>query len=564
MADVMTAVDYSMIGAYLLLVLALGLFLRRWASRSTEHYFLSGRKLPWWVAGTSMAASAFSIDTPLYVTAITRAGGIGANWEWWCYVVGGMFGALVLAALWRRAGVVTDVEFCSLRYDGKGADVLRAGRAGVFACFVNIVAMGLVLKAVVSIFAGPLGLHPLWVLLPCLAITALYSVLSGFWGVVVTDFLQFWLALIGAILLAVFSVHAAGGLDALGAVIAADGDRAVSMWPSTGDSESIFAAMLMFLGVQWWAFLNADGGGKIIQRQLACRSERDASIATLFFLVTHYVVRTWPWILTALASLVLLPKVGEGEQAYALVLFQVLPEGLRGLMVATLIAAFMSTIDTQLNWGGSYFVNDLYRPYLAKNRSENHYLKVSRLFVLVSLAGAGFVALWGESVTGLFRFLLAMGAGLGPVLLLRWFWWRINAWSELTAMLSSMVVASLCRYQGMALHDSLLVTLAVCLPLTIAVTWLTPPVGEVHRKRFMERTRPPGFWKTTDRVEKTPVLEASRRGFAGLVLSWIGATAGLFLLLFGSGEWLLGSVVAGIGMTLVGAALLFVGWRRVL
>ncbi len=552
----MTILDYSVIGGYLLLVLVLGLVLNRWAARSTEHYFLSGRKLPWWVAGTSMAASAFSIDTPLYVTAITRSGGIGANWEWWCYAIGGMFAALVLASLWRRAGVVTDVEFCSLRYDGKGADVLRAGRAAMFACFVNIVAMGLVLKAVVAIFAGPLHLDPLAVLLPCLAITALYSVLSGFWGVVVTDFLQFWLALLGAVLLAVFAVSAAGGLEALQAATTENGSNALNVLPFS-DSEDLFTAMLLFLGVQWWAFLNADGGGKIIQRQLACRSEKDASRATLFFLVTHYVVRTWPWILTALASLVLLPQVGEGEQAYAAVLFQVLPEGLRGLMIATLVAAFMSTIDTQLNWGGSYFVNDLYRPYIRKNRSERHYLRISRLFVLVSLAGAGIVAMWGESVTGLFRFLLAMGAGLGPVLILRWFWWRLNAWSEWTAMLASMITATICRATGLSLHDTLLITLAISLPLTLAVTWLTPPVSEEHRRRFMERTRAPGFWNVAK-----PEKSSSRTDMLRSVLCWLGATTGLFLLLFGAGETLLGSTVAGLAMVGFGGGLLVLGWQQ--
>ncbi len=547
----LTALDLGIVAVYLVFLLGLGLFLRHKANRGVSHYFLSGRSLPWWVAGTSMAASAFSADTPLYVTDITRAGGIGANWEWWCYAIGGGFSVYFLARLWRRAGVLTDVELTELRYDGRGARWLRALRALIMSVPVNCIAMALVIKAMTTILSDSLGVDPAWLIPVCLAVTLLYSLLSGFWGVVVTDFIQFILAFAGALILAGAAVAAVGGLDSLATEMhALPPERSpLNLLPRGGDGfwSSLPAALALLFGVQWWAFINADGGGKIIQRQLACRDEREAVRATMWFTVTHYVLRTWPWIVVALASLVLLPDLAEGTRAYTAVMLEVLPSGWRGFMVATFLAAFMSTIDTQLNWGSSYFVHDFYARFVRPASSERHLLKLSRLTGIAALVLAGVFTYFSDSVTSIFRFLLAMGAGVGPIYLLRWFWWRVNAWTELVAMLASMGVATACRWAGLPLAPSLLITLAVSLPLALAATFLTRPVSEEHLRRFVMRTRPFGAWSRFRSADTIPDPLWPAIG------GWLAFTAALFLLLFGTGWLILGPT--GWGVAALAAAL---------
>ncbi len=552
----LSGLDLAIVGTYLLLLLGLGIYLRRRADRGVEDYFLSGKRLPWYVAGTSMAASAFSADTPLYVTDITRQGGIGANWEWWCYAVGGAFSVYFLARFWRRAGVLTDVELTELRYDGKGARFLRGFRALVFSLFVNCLAMALVVKAIATILSDSLGLDPGWLIPLCLGVTLVYSLLSGFWGVVVTDVLQFVLAFAGALLLAFYAVDAVGGLGEISRKLSAlpPESSPLNLLPKTGASfwKSLPAMMAMLLAVQWWAFINADGGGKIIQRQLAAKDEREAARATLWFLLSHYVLRTWPWILVALASFVLIPDMTEGTRAYTAVMIRVLPDGLKGFMLATFLAAFMSTIDTQLNWGTSYFVNDFYKRFLRPRADDRELILLSRLLAVAFLLLTGLFTFSAESVTSLFRFLLSMGAGVGPVYILRWFWWRVNAWTEIVAMCASMIVSTACRMSGLGLQASLLVTLAVSLPLALVVTFVTPPVAQGHLRAFYGRAKPFGFWAAVRQdTEEGPA------DWRPALLGWAACTASIFLLLFGLGWLLLGSILSGAAALLFGLMLGF-------
>jgi len=537
-------IDIIIIAAYLVLLILLGIYLRNKADQGISHFFLSGKKLPWWIAGTSMAASAFSADTPLYVTDITRNGGIGANWEWWCYAIGGAFSVYYLARLWRRAGVLTDIELAELRYDGLGARILRASRAIIFSCIINCIAMALVIKAISQILGESLNIDPAIIVPICLVVTLSYSLLSGFWGVVVSDFLQFFLALFGAILLAYYAVTAVGGMDEmLGQLsIMTPEKQPFNLLPreSAGFWGTLPAMLIIMLGMQWWAFINSDGGGKIIQRQLACKDETAASNATLWFLFTHYVLRTWPWIIVALCSMVLIPETVKGTSAYTAVMLKVLPEGRRGFMIATFLAAFMSTIDTQLNWGTSYFVNDFYSRFLKPQASQKHLLVISRLMSIIFLALAGIITFYTDSVTSIFRFMLSMGAGVGPIYLLRWFWWRINAWSELVAMISSMITATYCRSSGMPLQETLLITLAVSLPLAIIVTYLTPPVSDKQLVEFTNKTRPFGFWG------KYRTAENKADSWLPAFCGWISLTISLFLLLFGTGWIIFGRLLSGL------------------
>lgn len=550
--------DLAIVFGYLALLLGLGIFLKAKADQGVGHFFLSGKRLPWWVAGTSMAASAFSADTPLYVTNITRSGGIGQNWEWWCYLIGGAFSVYFLARLWRRAGVLTDVELSELRYDGRGAVLLRGLRALIFSIGVNCIAMALVIKAITSILGDSLGIDPGWLVPLCLAVTAVYSLLSGFWGVVVTDFIQFFLALAGALVLALAAVNAVGGWESARETLAAlpPEQSPFNFFPRGGESwwSSVPAMLALMLGVQWWAFINADGGGKVIQRQLACRDEREAARATVWFLVTHYVLRTWPWIIVALCSLILLPGLAQGESAYTAVMLKVLPDGWRGFLIATFLAAFMSTIDTQLNWGTSYFVNDFYSRFVRPAASESHLLRVSRLVGVVFLLMAGAITFVAESVTGIFHFLLSMGAGVGPIYLLRWFWWRVNAWTELSAMLLSMGLSTALTAAGLALAPRLILTLAITLPVALLVTALTPPTGRERLRAFVRRTRPFGLWADLRDSDSQP--DSLLLAFAG----WGALTAALVLLLAAGGLWIsgafTGALLAGLAaLPLFGGAL---------
>jgi len=429
----MAVVDWVIVAGYLVLTLALGIFFARRAGRSTTEFFLSGRSLPWWLAGTSMVATSFASDTPLVVTGWVRRSGISFNWIWWSFAIGGMFSVFLLSRLWRRAEVITDVELTELRYSGKSAAALRAFRGAYMGVIVNCITLAWVIVAMVKLAGTLAPLPPAWVkgiggvlepiglgwvdpqkflaVAVCIVLTAVYSVLSGLWGVVVTDLFQFVLAMGGAILLCVLAVRGVGGPAELArgaAESSALGERLLEFFPRLPEKghwfgtqfwSGPFLAFCVFLSMQWWANKNADGGGVVVQRMLSARDERHALLGTLWFNIANYALRPWPWILVALASVIVFPDV-DGESAYPAMMKRFLPAGLMGVMVASFLGAFMSTIDTHLNLSSAYIVNDVYRRFVRKHAPERHYVLVSRIasvgFVILGSA----IALISDSISG--------------------------------------------------------------------------------------------------------------------------------------------------------------------
>ena len=462
----LTALDWIIIVAYVVVTLAIGIGFSRRAGKSLNEYFISGRSLPWWIAGTSMVATTFAADTPLAVTGIVIKDGLAGNWVWWAFAVGGMITVFVYARLWRRSEVVTDVEFVELRYGGKPAAALRGIRAVYVALIVNAIIIGWVCGAMITFFdatvfagAAESTTRQWWLLVGCLGIVGFYATLSGMWGVAITDVIQFLLAMLGCILLAVIAVKHIGGVDILREKVVAQfdgGEQALKFLPSfSGDNAwmPLHAFMIIAL-MQWWAtwYPGAEpgGGGYVVQRMASCKDERHSLLATLWFQIAHYCLRPWPWIMVAFVALAMYPELRAGYLAdsgfdpgkgYPMIISDIAPSGLRGLMLVTFFAAFMSTISTQMNWGASYLVKDVYQRFIKSDASDAHYAKASRFAsVLVLLCGG--LATWlmkDFSIDTIWNILLALGAGTGLVFMLRWFWWRINAWSEIVAMLASLV-----------------------------------------------------------------------------------------------------------------------------
>lgn len=440
----MTHWDWFIVLLYLVFAVGLGLFLRKKLKGDVENFFLSNRSFPWWVLGISMVATTYAADTPLAVTGLVRREGLAGNWIWWNMAIGWAIAVFFYAPLWRRAGLVTDAEFVQFRYCGSGAFYLRKFYAVYNGLIINVIVSSWVIKAMSNILRVWLGWQEVWPVLILLIVAAgFYAVLSGFWGVVVTDLFQFFFALIGAVLLAYFSVMEAGGLDALSQSL--DHDSVLSFWPDFS-AEGVLWTFVAFVAVQWWAQRESSMPGYFAQRMFAARSDDEARKSALLFNYLHYAVRPWPWLLVALASLVIftpellqqklafLPEAQRGEAAYALMIRDLLPEGIRGFVAMSLVAAFMSTIDTQANWGASYIIQDLYLPR-RQNARDREILWASRLVLFAIIVLAALVSLLLDSVEQAWKFLFAFTAGIGPVYLLRWYWSRINAWSELTAML---------------------------------------------------------------------------------------------------------------------------------
>ena len=517
----LSPVDLVILGVYLCIPLCVGMALRRRGGKDTGSFFLSGRSLPWWLAGTSMAADTFASDTPLYVTGIVRGGGISANWQWWSFAFSGMLSVFVLARLWRRSEVVTDVEFVELRYGGRPAAVLRGLKAFILAVPFNCILLGgMPLLAMAKVLLIMAGVDPgdeggqttakLVAIVICLGIVLAYSTVSGLWAIVWNDFVLFWLALAGAVTLSIYAVAKVGGLAALReGVLAADaaaGTSRLDSLPPPGTAA--FGAFLTYVGVPWWAHRTVDGGGVNIQRMLACRSEGHAVGASLWFNVVNFAIRTWPWILTGLATILIYPSAADPEATYPMAIRDLLPAGVRGFVVASIFAAFMTTADSQLNWGASYIVNDLYRRFVRRKADDTHYLKVSRIAVLCLAALTAAVAFAGSSIKDTFTFLISFFAGTGTVFLGRWLWWRVNAWGELaaviTAPLASIAWTILHAPGGKGVPPGLLATLPghLAVPVVASLTTLawviatlaTDPVPMDRLVAFYRRTRPPGFW----------------------------------------------------------------------
>jgi len=572
----LSSLDWIIIGVYFIGTALVGLAFMKRAGQSTKDFFVSGRNLPWWIAGTSMVATSFASDTPLFVTGVIRKQGIYANWMWWSFAIGGIFAVFFMSRLWRRSEVITDVEFTELRYSGRSGAVLRGFRGVYLAFYINCIAMAWVILAMFKFFNVAFGIPRWQALVISCGITVAYSALSGLWGVVVTDMIQFAIALFGSVVLAARCLQVNGGFVALrNAVVNTVGkEDVVRFFPRLPQGVSVFSgefwtpaimSFFVFISIQWWANKNSDGGSVVIQRMLACRSEKDSLLASLWFNFAHYALRTWPWVIVALASIAAYPTAkdlkavgADDESVYVLMFMRLLPAGVLGLMVASFFAAFMSTISTHINLASAYFVNDIYRRFLVKNSGERHYVLVARVSSVGFMVISALMAMKAKSISDIFQFLLAFSSGVGIVYILRWFWWRVNAWTEIAAMVTSSVVsialyvASDRKWMGpFTPQQTLFATVVVSLVVSMICTFVTAPVAESTLVEFYRRVRPPGWWGSiAAKVDLPPGLRVS---YARDIANWIAGVALIFGSMFGVGKLCLGYWQSGVVYLLVGA-----------
>ena len=574
----LSILDWTVIAAYFLFNLGIGLYYARRASGSTSEFFLSGRNVPWWLAGTSMVATTFAADTPLAVTGFVAKNGIAGNWLWWNFVMSGMLTVFLYARLWRRAGVMTDIEFAELRYSGKPAAFLRGFRALYLGLPINCIILGWVNLAMVKILEITLGVNKrgaIMIVIGMLIFTAFYTALSGLWGVLVTDLFQFALKMGMVIVLAILAVNAVGGIDGLKTQIsamdaAAGGGSRLAFFPEYNSAWMPAITLFVYLGVIWWStwYPGAEpgGGGYVAQRIFSAKNEKHGLLATLWFNIAHYALRPWPWILTALASLILYPTLVDKESGYIKTLLDpnVFPTYLRGFMLAAFAAAYMSTIGTQLNWGASYVINDFYRRFIQREAREKHYVIASQVVTVLLMIASLVVTFYMESIGGAWKLLLVTGAGTGTVLLLRWFWWRINAWSEVSAMICAAVV-SIFLQLGLKWDSDrpvdfaylMIVTVGITTVVWVVVTMFTQPEPVEKLIAFYRRVRPEGpGW--TGIAEQAELSREHAQGRLSLqIMNWILGCALIYGSLFGIGklifkEWGLGllylliAIVAGV------------------
>jgi len=566
----MAAIDWVLLIAYLVMTLVLGLWLAR-RNRGEDDYFVAGRRLSGWLAGASMAATTFSIDTPLYVAGLVGARGLAGNWEWWSFGLAHVAMAVVFAPLWRRSGVLTDAAFTELRYGGAAAAWLRGIKAFLLALPVNCIGIGyafLALRKVVEalgIVSGQpaaLGItDTVWLLAVVALLVISYTVAGGLWAVVVTDLIQLLLALAGAFAVAVAALRAAGGMDALLSQLQDLGrpellslvpwtwqDGGIRWLEGAGISVPMFTA---YLAVQWWSFRRSDGGGEFIQRMLATQDERQATLAGWVFLVVNYLLRSWMWVVVALAAVVLLPAQSDWELSYPTLAVTYLPPVVLGLVVVSLVAAFMSTVSTAVNWGASYLTHDLYQRFVRPKASQAELLLIGQLTSVLLLVLGVITALLSDSIGTVFRLVIAIGTGPGVVLVLRWFWWRINAAAELAAMVCGFVVGLCTSVVPLLVIPDYGVRLMVTTGLT-AVVWivvmlLTPAESAEVMERFVRQVQPPGpgwrQWRDHCQVDAVDSLGELMRRF--LLSSGV-----LFGGLLGSGAFLLHQSLSGwLGLT---------------
>jgi SSS family solute:Na+ symporter len=582
-----TPLDWSIVAAYFALSTGIGLYFTKRGGESLDQYFLSGRQVPWWLAGAAMVATTFAADTPLVVTGLVATKGVAGNWLWWNFVMSGMLTVFFFARLWRRANVMTDVELAEVRYSGKPAAFLRGFRAVYLAIPINLIILGWVTRAMIKILTISLGLKDVSIagmtvsgevvaVGICFMITVAYAVAAGMWAVLWTDLVQFVIKMTAVIILAVFAVRAVGGIDVMKVKLAAhfgSEKAALSVLPVSAGPLGLHAYAWMplltlgvYLSVQWWAawYPGAEpgGGGYIAQRIFSAKTERDGVLATLFFNIAHYALRPWPWIVTGLATVILYPNLQDKEAGYVQAFVDLLPTPWRGFMLAGFAAAYMSTVGTHLNWGASYLVNDVYKRFVKTGASEKHYVAVSRATtVLLFLASIG-VTSQLSSVEKAWELLLALGAGTGLVLILRWYWWRINAWSEISAMTASFIVSVLSfiyikpRFAAddpNATATIMLVTVVISTIVWVTVTFATKPEPNAKLDAFYLRVRPGGLgWATVSTrlgfgVESTP-------GGALAWTNWIAGIIAVYATLFGIGKIIFGYTGAGITMLAVAVA----------
>ncbi|NJK38912.1 MAG: Na+:solute symporter [Oscillatoriales cyanobacterium SM2_3_0] len=516
----MQLLDWLIVLIYLVLTMAMGLYLSRRGSQNLAEFFVSGRSLPWWLAGISMAATTFSIDTPLYITGIVANRGIAGNWEWWTFGISHIFMIYIFARMWRRSEVLTDAELTEIRYGGQMAAILRGVKAFIFAVPMNCIAIGYAMLAMVKVvdaleiwqslgFDATEGNLKLFSVVGVSIFVLIYAGLAGLWGVVATDFFQFFLALFGAVIVAYFALDSVGGIRPLVEqvpLVSPDKDilallpltfRGEGGWITFSKTAGITASTFFaYIAVQWWSWRRSDGGGEFVQRFAAAKNEMEAEKAAWTFNLMHYVIRTWPWILVALASVVLYPDLVDKELGYPKLMLDFLPRGILGLVVASLLAAFMSTVSTSINWGASFITNDLYLRFISPNASQSQLVLVGRLSSVV-VTGLGAVAAFlAEDVATVFRLVIAIGTGSGLILILRWFWWRVNAAAELTAIIASFLVGiatSLIPVFKIEDFGWRVIFITVCVTTLWAVVLaLTPPESQETLETFYRCVRPGG------------------------------------------------------------------------
>ena len=570
-------VDWIIIGLYFLLSTFIGVAFARRAGSSVQEFFLSGRNLPWWLAGTSMVATTFAADTPLAVTELVAKNGIAGNWLWWNFVLGGVLTVFFFARLWRRAGILTDVEFVELRYSGKPAAFLRGFRALYLGLFINTVIIGWVNLAMASVLEGMFGIPPGQVLLYValsLGITAFYSALSGLWGVAVTDAFQFVLAMAGTIVLAVV-ILALPQIGGVAGLVEKVPGWSLSFLPalsqgaaqdSTGTLTLSAAAFFAFIGIQWWACWypgsEPGGGGYVAQRMMSAKDERHSLFATLWFTVAHYCVRPWPWIIVGLATLVLYPELGPAEKrlGYVYAMRDFLPAGVKGMLVAAFFAAYMSTISSQLNWGTSYVIHDFYRRFVRPDAGEKHLVAVSRIATLAIMALSLYVTSIMETISGAWAFIIEAGAGLGLVLILRWFWWRINAWSEIAAMAAPLAVYGWLHFATDIRFPETLYTIVAATTIAwVAITFLTKPTDAEALERFWRRVHPGGAgWAVV--AKRIPDVKGDS-GYGRLLRDWLCGVILVYSVLFGVGKILLMQTGEGLIFLAAAVAAAWIIWR---
>jgi SSS family solute:Na+ symporter len=564
----LSASDWFIIAIYFALSAAIGLAYTRKASRSLTDYFVSGRALPWWLAGTSMVATTFAADTPLAVAGFVAKYGVAGNWLWWNGAFSGVLTVFFFSRLWRRAGVLTDVEFAELRYGGRPAAVLRGFRALYLALPINLIIMGWVTRAMVTILQVTLNVNPWYAAILLFAVTALYSVFSGLWGVIVTDAFQFVVAMGGTILLAVLAVQSVGGLDVVVEKATAhfgSAEAAFGVLPPLDQAWLPLSTLLIFLCVQWWAAWypgqEPGGGGYVVQRILSAKDERHGLLATLWFTIAHYALRPWPWILVGFVGLIKYPGLANPEEGYVRVMVDVLPSPFKGLLLAAFAAAYMSTISTHLNWGASYLVNDVYLRFLKPDASPRAQVFASRIATTVLMVCSLIVMSFLSSVEQGWKVLIGLGAGTGLVFILRWYWWRVNAWSEISAMTASFITSLVLARYGYNLDDlsrptyavTMLITVLVTTVVWLGVTFATRPESDATLDRFYRQVRPGGpGWRQV----------AARLGYGddripGGVLSWVNWVAGLaavYCAVVSLGSLLTGSSTRGLLYAVVAIA----------
>lgn len=596
----LSTLDYTLIIAFFSITLFIGIYVSKKSGKNSTEFFLSGRTMPWWLLGLSMVATTFSTDTPNLVTDIVRTNGVSGNWVWWAFLITGLLTVFVYAKLWRKSNVKTDLEFYELRYGGKPANFLRKFRAVYLGVIFNVITMSAVTLAAIKIGGIMLGLAPWQTVLSAGLITVVFSAVGGFKGVVYTDFILFFVAMGGAIWAAVYLVNLpeVGGIEAL--LSHENVADKLSILPDFNDTEALITLLIIPLAVQWWSswYPGAEpgGGGYIAQRMLAAKDENHAIGATFFFNIMHYALRPWPWILVALASLVLFPDLASIQEAFPGIsedklghdlaysaMLTKLPSGLLGIVLASLVAAYMSTISTQLNWGSSYIVFDFYKQQINPEASEKRLVAVGRISTVLLMVLSAALALLLQNALQLFNLLLVFGAGTGLIFILRWFWWRINAWSEISAMFASGIVSLVLTIPTVDAYlfnedtgilpgwAKFLIVVGVTSAVWLIVTFTTKPESEDVLENFYKRTQPGGpGWKSViaNAKNKNIELEAGQEGWSvpsGIIAMLLGCVL-IYSCMFSTGYWIYGETTLAISTTIsaiVSGYLLFKTWHKI-